>query len=81
MARGGPLMLFDQVSKHCWWRGCIPSIPKGGTAPAGQAHQLLIEHPLPQLEVLPMYWSSSTAIQSTIILSRKISLLFTILVT
>src|SRR6218665_3581851 len=33
VARGEPLMLFDQISKHCWWRGCIPCIPNGGTAP------------------------------------------------
>ena len=35
VARGGPLMLFDQIIAGGW--GCILSIPNGGTAPAGHS--------------------------------------------
>src|SRR6218665_1802552 len=33
VARGGPLMLFDQISKHCWWRGMHPQHPQRWNRP------------------------------------------------
>src|SRR6218665_2940024 len=33
VARVGPLMLFDQSSKHCWWRGMHPQHPERWNRP------------------------------------------------
>jgi len=33
VARGEPLMLFDQISKHCWWRGMHPQHPQRWNRP------------------------------------------------
>jgi len=37
VARGKPLVLFDQISKHCWWRGdASPASPMVGQNGSGQ---------------------------------------------
>src|SRR6218665_868254 len=48
LVRGGPLMLFDQISKHCWWRGMHPQHPQRWNRPCQQvSYAGTISLPLP----------------------------------